>query len=66
MIFFQTKIRFLDHTLFQGTYKPIFRVDCKSVKEILQKDVKNIVSKQICARWQALLSSLDFDIDFIK
>jgi len=27
------------------------RVDCKSAKEILEKDVKNIVSKQIFARW---------------
>ena len=46
--------------------KFLLRVDCKSAKEILQKDVKNIVSKQIFARWQALLSSFDFDIDFIK
>ena len=30
-------------------------VDCKNTKEILQKDVKNIVSKQIFARWQAIL-----------
>ena len=44
----------------------LLRVDCKSAKEILQKDVKNLVSKQIFARWQALLSSFDFKIDFIK
>ena len=44
----------------------LLRVDCKSAKEILQKDVKNIVSKQIFARWQALLSRFDFQIDFIK
>ncbi|KAH0654226.1 hypothetical protein KY289_031904 [Solanum tuberosum] len=44
----------------------LLRVDCKSAKEILQKDVKNLVSKQIFARWQALLSSFDFEIEFIK
>ncbi|WMV37769.1 hypothetical protein MTR67_031154 [Solanum verrucosum] len=44
----------------------LLRVDCKSAKEILQKDVKNLVSKQIFARWQALLSNFDFEIEFIK
>ena len=44
----------------------LLRVDCKSAKEILQKDVQNIVSKQIFARWQAILSVFDFDIEFIK
>ena len=44
----------------------LVRVDCKSAKQILQKDVKNIVSKQIFARWQALLSSFHFQIEFIK
>jgi len=42
------------------------RMDCKSAKEILQKDVKNLVSKQIFARWQAILSAFDFEIEFIK
>ena len=42
------------------------RVDCKSAKEILEKDVKNIVSKQIFARWQSILSCFDFKIEFIK
>jgi len=32
----------------------------------LQKDVQNLVSKQIFARWQAILSTFDFDIEFIK
>ena len=27
-------------------------VDCKSAKEVLQKDVQNLVSKQSFARWQ--------------
>ena len=42
------------------------RVDCKSDKEILQKDVQNLVSKQFFARWQAILSVFDFEIEFIK
>ena len=41
-------------------------MDCKSAKKILQKDVKNLVSKQIFARWQAILSVFDFDIQYIK
>jgi len=32
----------------------------------LQKDVKNLVSKQIFGRWQAILSAFNFDIEFIK
>ena len=46
--------------------KFILRVDCKSAKEILQKDVQNLVSKQIFTRWQAILSVFDFEIEFIK
>ena len=46
--------------------KFLVRVYCKSAKEILQKDVQNIVSKQIFARWQAILSAFDFDIEFIQ
>ena len=30
----------------------LIRVDCKSAKEVLQKDVQNLVSKQSFARWQ--------------
>jgi hypothetical protein len=44
----------------------LLRIDCKSAKEVLEKDVKNLVSKQIFARWQAILSVFDFDIEFIK
>jgi len=44
----------------------LLRIDCKSTKEILQKDVKNLVSKQIFARWQAILSAFDFEIESIK
>jgi len=44
----------------------LIRVDCKSAKDILQKDVKNLASKQIFARWQTILSVFDFDIEYIK
>ena len=44
----------------------LLRIDCKSAKEILQKDVQNLVYKQIFARWQAILSAFDFEIEFIK
>ena len=46
--------------------KFLVRIDCKSAKYILEKDVENIASKQIFARWQALLSIFDFDIEYIK
>ena len=32
----------------------LLRVDCKSAKSVLQKDVKNIASKHIFARWQII------------
>jgi len=44
----------------------LLRIDCKSAKDVLQKDVKNLASKQVFARWQAILSVFDFDIEFIK
>ena len=44
----------------------LLRVDYQSAKPILENDVKNISSKQIFARWQALLSNFDFKIEFIK
>ena len=44
----------------------LIRIDCKSVKDVLQKDVKNLALKQIFARWQAILSVFDFEIEFIK
>ena len=44
----------------------LLRVDCKSAKSVLQKDVKNIISKHIFARWQAILSNFDFQIEYIK
>jgi hypothetical protein len=44
----------------------LIRIDCSSAKFILAKDVKNLVSKQIFARWQSELSAFDFDIEYIK
>ena len=32
----------------------------------MKKDIKNLVSKKIFARWQAKLSFFDFEIDYIK
>ena len=46
--------------------KFLIRVDCKSAKEVLQIDVQNCISKQSFARWQAILSVFDFDIEYIK
>ena len=37
-----------------------------SAKHVLEKDVQNIESKQVFARWQSILSVFDFDIEYIK
>lgn len=44
----------------------LLRIDCKAAKDFLQKDVKNLGTKHIFARWQALLVIFDFEIEFIK
>ncbi|KAL4187029.1 hypothetical protein AMTRI_Chr09g37080 [Amborella trichopoda] len=44
----------------------LIRTDCKTATDILTKDVQNLVSKQIFARWQAILSSFDFSIEHLK
>ena len=46
--------------------KLLIRVDYNSAKEILQKDVKNLASNQIFARWQPILSVFDFEIEYLK
>ncbi|GAV65640.1 hypothetical protein CFOL_v3_09155, partial [Cephalotus follicularis] len=46
--------------------KFLIRVDCVAANSILTKDVKNLASKQIFARWQGILSSFDFTIEHIK
>ena len=38
----------------------------KSAKHVLEKDVQNIASKQIFARWQSILSIFDFEIEYLK
>ena len=56
------------HSKFQSdllNQKFLIRIDCKSAKHVLEKDVQNIASKQIFARWQASLSVFYFDIEFI-
>ena len=40
--------------------KFIIHIDCKSTKDVVQMDVKNLASKQIFARWQAILNTFDF------
>ena len=50
--------KFQDDVLNQ---KSLVRVDGKSAKYVLQKDVKNIVS-----RWQSILSIFVFNIEYIK
>nr|KYP44595.1 polyprotein [Cajanus cajan] len=45
--------------------KFLLRIDCKSAKEVLEKDVKNLVSKQIFARWQSLIS-YDFSPSYLN
>jgi hypothetical protein len=46
--------------------KFMLRIDCKSAKCILKKDVQNIASIQMFGRWQAILSAFDFNIEYIK
>ena len=41
----------------------MLRIDCKSAKYVIEKDIENIASKHIFARWQAILSVFYFDID---
>ena len=44
----------------------MLRIDCKSAKYVIEKDVENIVEKHIFARRQAILSVFYFDIEYIK
>ena len=48
--------------------KFLLRIDCKNAKYVIEKDVENIASKHIFARWQGILSvfDFDFDIEYIK
>ena len=44
----------------------LIRIDCNSAKYVLEKDVENIASKHIFARWQFILSIFYFEIEYIK
>ena len=46
--------------------KFLLRIDCKSAKYVIEKDVENIASKHIFDWWQAILSVFDFDIEYVK
>ena len=46
--------------------KFLIRIDCKFAKYVLEKDVENIASKHIFARWQSILSIFYFEIEYIK
>jgi hypothetical protein len=46
--------------------KFFIHIDCKSAKYVLEKDVENIASKHIFARWQSILSIFYFEIEYIK
>ena len=46
--------------------KFLLRINCKSAKYVIEKDVENIASKHIFARWQTILSVFYFDIEYIK
>jgi hypothetical protein len=56
-------LKFQDDLLNQ---KFLLRINCSVVNQVLQKDVKNLSSKQIFARWQAELSIFEFDIEYIR
>lgn len=44
----------------------LLKTNTKVAKSVLKKDVKNLVSKHIFARWQSLLSFFDFEIEHIE
>ena len=46
----------VDQRVILNNYLKTLRIDCKAAKHVLKKDVQNIASKQIFARWQAILS----------
>ena len=46
--------------------KFLLRIDCKSAKEILQKDVKNLVFQTNICQMASNFICFDFDIEFIK
>lgn len=54
---------------FQGdlyNQKFLIKTDCQAAKFMFNKDCKHDVSKQLFARWQALLAPFDFEIHYKK
>ena len=54
---------------FQGALinkKIIIKTNSRASKFVLEKDVKNLISKQMFAKWQAILSCFDFEVLLIK
>ena len=67
MRFYPSSSTFLNFSMIYFSKKKfLLSIDCKSSKEVLRKDVKNLISKQNFARWQAILSSFDFGAEFVK
>jgi len=56
-------LKFQDDLLNQ---KFLIRIDYSAAKKGLKKDIKNLASKQIFARWQSELFAFDFDMEYIK
>ncbi|KAG5587049.1 hypothetical protein H5410_047483 [Solanum commersonii] len=46
--------------------KFLIKIDCQATKFMFNKDCKHDVSKQMFARWQALLAPFDFEIHYKK
>ncbi|KAG5592391.1 hypothetical protein H5410_042905 [Solanum commersonii] len=46
--------------------KFLIKTDCQAAKFMFNKDCKHDVSKQMFARWQALLAPFDFEIQYKK
>jgi hypothetical protein len=46
--------------------KFLIGIDCKSAKYVLEKDVENIASKHIFARWQSILNIFDLKLNILK
>jgi hypothetical protein len=64
MKFYQLSVKKFESDLLNKQFQ--ITMNYKATKDILLKDVKNLASKQIFARWQGILSVFDFDIEYIK
>ena len=41
-------------------------IDCKSTKTIFQENIQELVAQQIFEKWQNILPSLSFEIEFVQ